>query len=394
MKGEIIDKLKVETFNFLSRSVSERERFCGVDFINSVSEKYINMSQNVKSIVPLITCGRVEFIYIADDFLNLDGFEKISGWDALRHLVEVASGIKTLIIGETQIVGQMKTAFFQARKSGLCGGEMMGILSEILRISKIVRNACGIEVRTFSSFVRSKAEEIFGDISGLTIFVAGTGKIAHDVFKVSKHFKKLVIYSHNKDRAVERAKSISELLGIDVSYVWSIYDGLEMSDVAVLATRHPGFLVKKEHIQNLLEEHPAKKLLLVDFAVPRNISPDIKGLSPSIYLFDIDDVADRRFNDEKIRQARKLIDEELDKLKRKIDANRKVLHISNMREEFQNIIYSHLRKYTNLTDEEIEKISSSLSQKLLSKFFEEYKSATDYESMKTEVLMRKEKASN
>jgi hypothetical protein len=56
------------------------------------------------------------------------------------------------------------------------------------------------------------------------------------------------------------------------------------------------------------------------------------------------------------------------------------------------MIYSHLREYTNLTDEDIEKISSSLSQKLLSKFFEEYKNAPDYESVKTEVLMRKERA--
>ena len=379
MFGEVIDKLKVETFNFHSHTVREREKFCGIEFVHEVSEKYLKKhSKSARNIVPLITCGRVEFIYTADDFLDIDGFDRLAGWDAFEHLIEVASGIKTLIVGETQIVGQIKSAFFEARKSGLCGGEMMGLLSEILRISKIVRNTCGIERRSFSSFVKSKALEIFGDTSHLTIFVAGTGKIAHDVFKIAGHFKKLIIYSHSRERAVEKSRMISETLGVEVDYVSSIYEGLEKSDVVVLATRHPGFLVKPEHIKMLTDKFPDKKLLLVDFAVPRNVSPDIKEKEKGIggeriFLFDIDDVADRNVERNKIEQARGIIQKEIEKLRKKTEAERKVVVLANLRENFRETISSHLKKYTHLEEEDIETIASSLSQKLLHRFFEEFK---------------------
>ncbi len=389
MLGEVIDKLKVETFNFHSHTVREREKFCGIEFVHEVSEKYVKKySESSKNIVPLITCGRVEFIYTADDFLDIDGFEKLSGWEAFRHLVEVTSGIKTLIVGETQIVSQIKSAFFEARKSGLCGGEMMGLLSEILRISKIVRNTCGIERRSFSSFVRNKASEVFGGTSHLTIFVAGTGKIAHDVFKIASYFKKLIIYSHSRERAVEKSRMISEALGVDVDYVSSIYEGLEISDVVVLATRHPGFLVKPEHIDMLIEKFPDKKLLLVDFAVPRNVSPDIRRRKEGeigeskIFLFDIDDVADGNVEQSKIEQAHSIIQKEIEKLRRKTEAERRVVVLANLRENFRKTISSHLKKYTHLDEEEIETIASSLSQKLLHRFFEEFKKGEEGDEVK------------
>jgi glutamyl-tRNA reductase len=368
MNQSFIESLKVETYNFFSYGLKERENIlCGVDVYRNIIPEFLK--KNPKgSIVPLITCGRIEFIYTADNFLNLDGFEKIAGWKAFGHIVSVLSGVKTLIFGETHIVNQVKSAFFEAKKQGWCGNEMLWLISEALRISKIVRNEVNIEEKNFSSFVLDKAHEIFGDVKDKILFVAGTGAVAHDVFKIANYFKKLIIYSHSKEKAKERIDRLKNFLNCDIDFASSVKDGVEIADVAVFATRHPGFLLKKEYVLGR-----QKELLVIDFSVPRNVDPEISNFG-KIWLFNVDSAKQLYVDPEKLDLAEKLIEREIEKLKRKLALHQDTKELVQLKLDFEYMIFEHLKKYTNLSDDEIEKISSSLSKKLLSRFFEDKKS--------------------
>ncbi len=367
MNQSFIEKLRVETYNFFSHGLKERENIlCGVDIFRDIVPEFLKRNPN-ENIVPLITCGRIEFIYTSDSFLNLDGFEKIVGWEALRHIISVLSGIKTLIFGETHIVNQVKSAFFEAKKKGWCGNEMLWLISEALRISKIIRNEINIEEKNFSLFVLDKAREIFGNIEDKILFVAGTGAIAHDVFKIASSFKKLIIYSHSKERAEEKIDRLKNFLSCDIGFVSSVKDGVDIADLAVFATRHSGFLLKKEHVLNR-----QKKLLVIDFSVPRNVDPEISNFG-KIFLFNIDSAKQLYVEPEKLDLAEKFIDREIGKLKKKLAFHEEKKELVQLKLDFEYIISEHLKKYTNLSDDEIEKISSSLSKKLLSRFFEDKK---------------------
>ncbi len=367
MNQSFIEKLRVETYNFFSHGLKERENIlCGVDIFRDIVPEFLKRNPN-ENIVPLITCGRIEFIYTSDSFLNLDGFEKIVGWEALRHIISVLSGIKTLIFGETHIVNQVKSAFFEAKKKGWCGNEMLWLISEALRISKIIRNEINIEEKNFSLFVLDKAREIFGNIEDKILFVAGTGAVAHDVFKIASSFKKLIIYSHSKERAEEKIDRLKNFLSCDIGFVSSVKDGVDIADVAVFATRHSGFLLKKEHVLNR-----QKKLLVIDFSVPRNVDPEISNFG-KIFLFNIDSAKQLYVEPEKLDLAEKFIDREIGKLKKKLAFHEEKKELVQLKLDFEYIISEHLKKYTNLSDDEIEKISSSLSKKLLSRFFEDKK---------------------
>ncbi len=367
MNQIFIEKLKVETYNFFSHGLKERENvLCGVDIYRDVIPEFLKRNPK-ENIVPLITCGRIEFIYTSDSFLNLDGFEKIVGWDALRHIISVLSGVKTLIFGETHIVNQVKSAFFDAKKHGWCGNGMLWLISEALRISKIIRSEINIEEKNFSSFVLDKAREIFGDLEDKILFVAGTGAVAHDVFKIANSFKKLIIYSHSKEKAKERIDRLKNFLSCDIDFASSVKEGVDITDVAVFATRHPGFLLKKEHVLNR-----QKKLLVIDFSVPRNVDPEISNFG-EILLFNVDSARQLYVEPEKLDLAEKLIEREIVKLKKKLAFHEDKKELVQLKLDFEYIIFEHLKKYTNLSDDEIEKISSSLSKKLLSRFFEDKK---------------------
>jgi len=129
----------------------------------------------------------------------------------------------------------------------------------------------------------------------------------------------------------------------------------------------PDFLLKKEHVLNR-----QKKLLVIDFSVPRNVDPEISNFG-EILLFNVDSARQLYVEPEKLDLAEKLIEREIVKLKKKLAFHEDKKELVQLKLDFEYIIFEHLKKYTNLSDDEIEKISSSLSKKLLSRFFEDKK---------------------
>lgn len=283
MLPDLIGQLKLETYNFSSHSVSDREKIiCGFDFKNLESIQRFK-KYGVKDLVPFVTCGRIEFIYFSDRFLGFDGFEKLSDFDAIEHLVSVVSGVNSLVVGETQIVSQFKKAFYDAISAGLATTKIFSIFSEVMRIEKRVRSEINIPSLSFGSVVKSKSLEIFGDISDKVLFVIGTGEVAHDIYRISKNFKKTLIFSRKKDRAEQKVKKIQEFFGADSEFICSIEQGIEIADVVVVATGHFGFLIKPDFVKNINK----KKKIFFDLSVPRNISPDVCN-NENILLYNVD----------------------------------------------------------------------------------------------------------
>lgn len=368
MLSDVIDQLKLETYNFLSHSVSDRENvICGLDLKNIRNLDILK--EQTQDLVPFITCGRIEFIYLSDRFINIEGFDKKFGIEAIEHLVSVVSGLNSLIIGETQVVNQFKKSFYDAVSSGLATTRILCVFSEVMKIAKRVRSETNIPSISFSSVIKSKIQEVFNDTENRTLFIIGTGEIAHDVFRLSRFFKKTLVYSRKKEKAEMSVKKIQDFFGAKAEFICSIDEGIKLSDIAIVATNHHGFLIKNQHIKEV-----NKKTLIIDLSVPRNVSPDILN-NPNIILYNIDIIGENKLDPNTIELAKKTMKSEIDKLKLKLDMDRKVKEIACIRADFERIISEHVRRYLNLIDEgEIYAFSKSLSNRLLGRFFQEKKS--------------------
>lgn len=385
MLPDLIGQLKLETYNFSSHSVGDREKIiCGFDFKNLESIERFK-KYGVKELVPFVTCGRIEFIYFSDRFLGFDGFEKLSDFEAIEHLVSVVSGVSSLVVGETQIVSQFKKAFYDAISTGLATTKIFSIFSEVMRIEKRVRSELNIPSLSFGSVVKGKSLEVFGDTSDKVLFVIGTGEVAHDIYRISKSFKKTLIFSRKKDRAEQKVKKIQEFFGADSEFICSIEEGIKLADVVVVATGHFGFLIKPDFVKNI-----NKKKIFFDLSVPRNISPDVCD-NENILLYNVDSFRRSIADFDVIELAKKIIKSEIDKLKSRVEMERKVKDIATLKNDFQKIIADYTKKYLNIPEDEIEDFSKSLSNRLLARFFEDMKSADIFTDLQETRSVKKSK---
>lgn len=373
MLADIIHKLKVETYDFLHHPIGDRERILRelkIDGTKSLLN--IKLNGSIQDFVPFITCGRIEFIYLSDRFLGFEGFDRFSDFYAIEHLVSVVSGIRSLVIGETHVVSQFKKAFHEAVKLGLATPKAFSIMSEVMRISKKIRSQLFIPSYSFAGFIKKKAIEIFGDISDKELFIVGTGEVAHDVYRISKFFKRTLVFSHERERAQQIARKISDMFGGKAECEMSLIRGISRADVVVIATRHHGFIIKPEDVSDI-----SRRILMVDLSVPRNISPEVMRNS-KIILYDIDSLEREFVRQEFFDNTMEMVRAEINKLRFRTEMETKVKDLAQIASDFQIIIAEHVKIYLPfLTEEEVEDLSKSLSKKLLARFFSERKNRGD-----------------
>jgi glutamyl-tRNA reductase len=212
-----------------------------------------------------------------------------TGDAALRHLFRVASSLDSLVVGEPQILGQVKEAFEIARQAGTVGRYLERAMSRALHVAKRVRTetAIGSGQVSVSSVAVDLARQIFEDLSQRTVLLLGAGDMAEAAAKLLvKAGSKLVVVNRSPERAAELAREFG-----GTARPWAELEAaLVEADVAITSTAARGFVVTRTMTARAMRARKGRSLFFIDIALPRDVEPAVNDLD-NVYLYDIDNLS-------------------------------------------------------------------------------------------------------
>ena len=333
----------------LERALPELRRLPGVDEVVVVS-----------------TCNRVE-VYVAGDpdrapaevAAFLHRFHELEPGaldehlvhraddDAALHLFRVAAALDAIVVGEPQILGQVKEAFFHAVRGGTVGSTVTRAFHRAFSTAKRVRTETRVaaSAANVSSAGVNLAARIFGDLAGLSCVLVGAGDMGE---LAARHFAKAGAKLTVANRSVERAAKLAHDHGGVARDLAELPRLLIEADVVLVSTGAPGFVITAEMVQAVAKARRYRPLLLVDISVPRNVDPRTATLD-NTYLYDVDDLAS--VVDENLQKraaeavrAEQIVLEELHKAKKEIAEKRAVPLIKALREKLTAMAEAEAQK--------------------------------------------------
>jgi glutamyl-tRNA reductase len=252
------------------------------------------------------TCNRVEILAAVESpatdiasFLHrhfgLD-FELLSphlyehrDQEAVRHLFRVAASLDSMVVGEPQILGQVKEAFAVARASGTVGGQLEHLLQSTFAVAKKVRTETEIGSNSVSiaSVAVELARKIFGSLQGRTVFLVGAGKMSELAARhlVQQGAGAILV----TNRTQERARRMAEAFAGQVIPFEELYEAASQADIVISSTGAPHPIFRREHGQAFLHRRRNRPMFFIDIAVPRDVDP-LMGKLEGIFVYDIDDL--------------------------------------------------------------------------------------------------------
>jgi len=290
--------------------IETRERFAG----HSRSEAMLR-ERGCRELVLLTTCNRVEVYSCAEkqletgdvaDCLRVGGelspevelrsFYRHQDRDCARQFFRVTSGLDSMVVGETEILGQTKRAYEMARARGHTGPVLHRLCQRGFRVAKEVRTATEITRGSVSvgSVAVDLAEKIFGDLRGRKVLVLGAGETSEKTLRAlsSRGVSDLRVSNRSPQRAEDLARALD---GIAVPFaLW--LDQCREIDILISSTSSAAQLLTPALIAPILRERADRPLFVIDIAVPRNVAPALNDID-GVYLYDIDSlqsIADER----------------------------------------------------------------------------------------------------
>lgn len=263
-----------------------------------------------EEVVVLSTCNRVEILATSGQMLELAGpmTEFLAteagietarlqdhryiyrGRDALRHLFRVASSLDSMVVGESQILGQLKEQFRIAAAHDSIGHLMRRCFEQSFRVAKRVRTETEVATRavSVSSAAVDLARRIFDDLSGKTVMLIGAGQMSE---LAAKHFmaagvRNLMVTNRSFDRGVELARRFD---GTSVPFDRYL-EYLPMVDIVLGSVASDGAILSRENVAPVARTRRGRPMFLIDLGVPRNFDPAINQID-GCYLYDIDSLA-------------------------------------------------------------------------------------------------------
>ena len=255
------------------------------------------------------TCNRVEFLARAKDRascarsiqeylarrrdVSLEEIDRYTyvhdGLDAVRHVFRVASGLDSMVLGEPQILGQVKRAYSLARESGATGPVLEHLLQQGLAAAKRVRTETGISRHAVSVAYAAVtlARKIFGELEGRPTLLLGAGKMSELAARhlVGHGVSPLIVANRTYSRADDLAREFG-----GTAIPWDqAFDQLEKVDIVVTGTAALEPIVRKERVQKAMKARRNRPLFFVDIAVPRDVETAVNDLD-NVYVYDVDDL--------------------------------------------------------------------------------------------------------
>lgn len=236
---------------------------------------------------------------------------------SIQHLFSVASGLDSMILGEGEILHQVKAAYEVARDSGATGKALNGLFQRAFNAAKTVRARTGIDQgsRSVGGMAVELAGKIFGHLGDAAVLLVGAGKVGELTVQrlAARGVRRLRIMNRSPDRAA----ALAGAHGADTARLEALDTELAAADIVITSTSAAAPLLTRERVAGVMPRRHQRALCLVDLGVPRNVEPAVGGLE-NVYLFNIDDLCglvDRTSRErEAARQASQLIiDEKVDR---------------------------------------------------------------------------------
>lgn len=322
---------------------------------------------------------------IAPEAVDAHLYERV-GADAVKHAFRVASSLDSMVLGEPQILGQVKNAFSTAHTEGTLGTLLSRCFHRAFAVAKRVRTETGIAAGavSVSSIACELAEKVFGDLHGCKVLLVGAGKMSETA---ARHLRSRGAFLTIVNRSPERAEELARACNGVAKRMEDLTQELALADVAITSTSSPDFVITRELMQGVQKARRRRLMLLVDIAVPRNIDPRVSTID-NVILYDMDDLhkvsagnlAERERESAAAERIVEIETSDFEEWRRGLVLTPTIVAL---RESFQSVIRDELLRTSSrlsLRDEDkkaLERMGDAIVSKLLHQPLHELKSAAD-----------------
>jgi glutamyl-tRNA reductase len=283
-------------------NVETRERFIG----HAAIDRILRDEAGCAEALFLTTCNRVEVYAASEEAVpteriahcllakgmvaendEIEAFYRYESQQCVRHLFRVACGLDSMVIGETEILGQAKKAYAAARESGAAGPFLHRLFQRAFRVAKQVRTRTGITRGAVSvgSVAVDLAEQIFGHFETRKVLLVGAGEASERTARalVRRGVRDLRV----ANRSIDRAEALAALVEGRAVPIEEWEEHCREVDILISSTASPTPIVRRENLEPLLRDRLDRPLFIIDIAVPRNVAPDVNKME-GVFLYDID----------------------------------------------------------------------------------------------------------
>jgi len=295
--------------NYKTAPVEIREKFTFTDDSTARALHLLSQTKSIVESVILGTCNRTE-IYVVCDQLHTGRFYTrnfIADWfgvdketfqqhlyikegpEAIEHLFRVACGLDSMVMGETQILGQVRDAFLLAQEQKVTGTVFNTLFRQAITLAKKAHTETGIGQNAVSvSYAAIElGKKIFGSFAGKQVLIIGAGKMSELTAKHLHANGATDVVVANRTR--ERAIALAEKFQGKACTMEELPEALRAADIVISSTGASGYVVTKEQLKPILKQRKNRPLFMIDIAVPRDLDPALHELD-NVYLYDIDDL--------------------------------------------------------------------------------------------------------
>jgi glutamyl-tRNA reductase len=337
--------------------------------------------------VILSTCNRVEFAVTAPDqaepsvvidhFLeawkgSASAFEghlyRLESRQAIEHLFRVASSLDSMVVGEPQILGQLKNAYAVARSEGTIGGLLEQVMTRAFGVAKRVRTETGIGQMAVSvSYAAVElARRIFGSLNGHSVMIIGSGKMGE---LAARHLhrsgaRRILVTNRTWERAQEMAEAFK---GQPVEYS-QFTSVLPEVDIVIASSGAPHYILHPDEMHRVIAARKNKPMFLIDIAVPRNIDPAVNDVE-GVFLYDVDDLEsvvneNIKERSRQAEQAETIVRDEVERMLARLKIEEVTPTIISLQEQLENIraaeVTRALRRMPNLNPEQQAQVAAQI----------------------------------
>jgi len=389
--------------NHRTSPVAVRERFWISEPKRYEALIQLSRAEGIEEAIVLATCNRTEFLVWTSDaslaansvqrFLSAEYGLKLCEWThfyrllddaALLHIFNVACSLDSMVIGEPQIVSQVKVAWLQAQKIGSTGRFLDAVIQKALNVSKRVRTetAIGNSAVSIPYAAVQLAKQILGSLQSKKVLLLGAGKMSElsARYLMTSGASEVVVVNRTYEHAVELAEHLG---GVAVPFE-SRWRHLVEADIVISSTSCPHAILSRPEAEVIVRERGNRPLVLVDIALPRDIDPEVRTI-PNVFLYNIDDLEkvvqhNAQERETAATEARKLVVAEVAGFRRKLEAERVVPTIIALRRRLDEICRQELESFKHETgpypkdqDQILDAMASRITQRIAGSLARELK---------------------
>lgn len=412
--------LAVIGINFRTSPVAVRERFWISEPRRYDALRQLVRSEGIEEVIVLATCNRTEFILWASDvptaansvlrFLTQEYQLRLCEWShfyrlmddvALTHIFRVSSSLDSMVLGEPEIIGQVKQAWAQAQEVGTTGRFLDAVMQKALTVSKRTRTetAIGSSAVSVPYATVELSRNVLGELKGREVLLIGAGKMsdraAHYLMKAGANHVKVM------NRTLEHAEEMAQKMGATAVPFEGRLQYLKTADIVVSSTACPHYILTLKEAEDIARLRQHKPMVIIDIAVPRDIDPAVREVK-GIHLFDMDDlvqVVQRNAigRQEAAEGAESIVHEEVQGFRRKLMAERVVPTIVALRQRLDDLCQQELevlRKefgpFTEDQDQALTALTNHITQRIAGSLARELKELPerDEQDVMTAALSR------